>query len=298
MGLGVRWGDHNNGLEKPSRAIDDKMKRDVIRIQKQQTRRQMRQYISKLGRIGTVVAITTASVLISTGVTCVIVLIMMQFGINVHIGSTLFVGIFVPIIVAPSVSWAFVGMTVKIHQLEEEMRMLATQDPLTGLLNRRGFMERAEYFVKIAVREELQFSVLIVDLDCFKGINDQYGHTVGDMVLTSFGKLVRNNLRESDLACRLGGDEFLFFLPKTSSDKAWNFSGRLHAALREIEECDGKPIRYTASMGLTSYPEMGTGNVDELFKAADKALYRAKMNGKNQTVIYESTCLGDPGNNK
>jgi diguanylate cyclase (GGDEF)-like protein len=248
----------------------------------------MRKYFSRLGRNGTVFAITLASVLISAGVTWVMIIIMNQIGVDVHTASTLFVGISVPMIVAPTVSWAFVGMTMKIHQLEEEMRRLATQDSLTGLLNRHGFMERAEYFVKIAERGDLEFSVLFIDLDYFKEINDQYGHAVGDRVLASFGDIVRSNLRESDLACRLGGDEFLFFLPKTTSEQGWNFSERLHNALRQKKDFNGKPIRYTASMGLTSYPEIKTGNLEELFKAADKALYRAKMKGKNQTVIYNA----------
>ena len=127
---------------------------------------------------------------------------------------------------------------------------------------------------------------MIVDIDHFKKINDQYGHAAGDKVLASFGEAVRNNLRESDLACRLGGEEFALFLPNTSPEQARKFSERLHALIKEPVEYDDLSIRYTASMGLASYPEIEIINIEELLNVADKALYHAKKNGRNQTVIF------------
>lgn len=130
-------------------------------------------------------------------------------------------------------------------------------------------------------------------MDYFKEINDQFGHATGDKVLASVGNLIRKKLRSSDLACRLGGDEFIFFLPKTSSEQAWKFSERMHKALKEIEKYSDIPIQCTASMGLASYPEIETRDIEELYKAADKALYRAKENGRNQTRIFSGEEHGD-----
>ena len=249
----------------------------------------MRQLIFKLGRTRTVIAITTVSVLLSIGITLTVVFFLRQNNINVSTAASIFIAISVPLIVAPSVSWSLISLLLRIHQLEQDMRRLATYDSLTGLLSRRAFMERANYFVSIAKREEQEFSIMVVDMDYFKKINDQYGHATGDRVLASFGKTVSNILRESDLACRLGGEEFALFLPNTSPEQAWKFSERLHAAIRgSVIECDGLSIRYTASMGLTSFPEIVTKNIEELLNMADKALYSAKKNGRNQTAIFNT----------
>lgn len=185
-------------------------------------------------------------------------------------------------------SWYLVGLILTIHQLEEEMRALATYDALTGLLSRRVFLEQTDYFHNIAIRDGLEYSVIIVDLDNFKKINDQYGHAAGDKTLESFGKAVRNTFRESDLACRFGGDEFVFFLPNTSSKQAWYFSERLQAVIREAIEHDDLLIHYTASMGLVTFPEVIAKNIEEVIRAADKALYRAKTNGGNHTQVFNA----------
>jgi len=192
----------------------------------------------------------------------------------------------VALIVAPLMGWYLIGLLIKIHQLEEKMRSLATYDALTGLLNRRVFLERIDHLFKIAQRDKRDFSVIVVDLDHFKEINDQYGHANGDSALASFGKAVKATIRESDPVCRLGGDEFVFFLPNTSSNHSWFFLERLHAVIREIR-FDNLPIRLTASMGLVSFPGVSVNTIDEYINLADKAMYCAKQNGRNQTQIFE-----------
>jgi len=216
------------------------------------------------------------------------------------LGGSMLISTIVPLLVAPAVTWYVVDLLLKVNLLEETMREFATYDSLTGLLNRRAFMEYTDQLFSIAKRHEQIFSILMVDLDEFKKINDQYGHDVGDKVLASFGKLLMSTTRESDLVGRIdkkeeeshlvgrmGGDEFIIFLPNTSESQAWIFSERLHHAVRKDGiKWKGVSIQYTISMGLISYPKTMTQDLDELLPQADKALYVAKANGRNQTAIF------------
>ena len=207
---------------------------------------------------------------------------------NVNLAMALYIAAFVPLIATPIISWVLIDLLFKIHQLEEEMRELATHDTLTGLLCRRAFTEKAELLYKIAKRGNLVFSIVMVDFDHFKKINDQYGHDAGDKVLAAFGKTVLKIMRESDLACRFGGEEFAFFLSNIDQAQALAFSERLHMAIRESSiKYEGASIQYTVSMGIASCSEIETKHLEELLKIADKGLYIAKENGRNQTRIYK-----------
>lgn len=162
----------------------------------------------------------------------------------------------------------------KIDRLDRE----SLTDPLTGLINRRG-MERA-----IEAWNNMPFAVLFVDIDHFKLINDQYGHDVGDAVLQAIAGQMRLNFRPNDLLCRIGGEEFVLFLPLFKLDEAFHAAERFrlstaHHLFREIGHI-------TISIGV-AYTD-GTTSVDDLIKMADKALYQAKTAGRNQTVIMES----------
>lgn len=244
----------------------------------------MRQLIIKLGRTKTVIAVTAVSVLLSVIITLFCLFIFGEIGMNSMTFVSIFIAIIVPLIVASSVSSVITGMLFEIHKLETEMRILATYDSLTGLLNRRAFIEQVNCFFRTAERQKLEFSILIVDLDHFKKINDQYGHAGGDRVLESFGKIISNISRKSDLAGRIGGEEFAFFLPYTSAEKAYNFAECLHQAMKDsVIEYGSLSIQYTASIGLAFFPKML--NIEEALSIADKALYRAKKNGRNQSVM-------------
>ena len=149
-----------------------------------------------------------------------------------HVGGSMLISVIVPLFVAPTVTWYIVALLIKVNQLEETMRELATYDSLTGLLNRRAFMEQTTNLFYISKRHDQIFSIIMVDIDSFKKINDQYGHNAGDKVLISFGNLLASLTRESDVVGRIGGDEFFIFLPNTSEDQASKLSERLHAAVR------------------------------------------------------------------
>ena len=246
----------------------------------------MRQTFVKLGRLKSSILVTLVCIFYSIVITTSILFALgRKFNsVNTHIG--LLIAIIAPLVVAPIISWFMIGLILEIHKLEEEMRLLATHDSLTGVLSRRAFFEQTNYICRFAERQGMKFSILLIDLDHFKKINDKFGHAAGDRVLKSFGKILKQISRESDLAGRIGGEEFAFFLPATDTKSADVLANRLHAAIRENTiEWNGEAIRYTTSIGLAFFPHT-VNNIENALNSADKALYSAKKRGRNQTVIY------------
>ena len=193
----------------------------------------MLKLILKAGRAGSVLLVTVVSLILSVGVTFGFISIILQNGGDASLKIALSAAAIAAIFVAPVPSWIIVNLLFKTHKLQEEMRKLAAYDMLTGLLNRRAFMERANHLFNIAVRESEEFAIIIIDIDHFKKVNDTHGHSAGDQALETFGEILRSTLRKSDLACRYGGEEFALFLPKTNADEAQNFSARLHHLVKE-----------------------------------------------------------------
>ncbi len=246
----------------------------------------MRKLIVKLGHVQSVIVITIFSCLASVSTARLIAYCYSWFGIQMS--SNITISTLVPVILAPPISWYIIGLLLKIDQLEVEMRKAATFDPLTGLFSRRAFLERAEYTLGLAAREGFKVSVLLVDLDHFKTINDRFGHTSGDMVLTTFGMAVAQLVRKSDVVGRLGGEEFAFLLPNTSQCQAHEFSERLHEVINntifDTGEC---AVQVTMSIGIVTLPtDVAVNNIQKLLSMADEAMYHAKKNGRAQSVIY------------
>ena len=238
----------------------------------------MRQFIVKLGHIQSVIVITVFSCLASVSTAHLIAYCYSCFGIKISSNPT--IAILVPIILTPPISWYIIGLLLKIDQLEVEMRKAATFDPLTGLFSRRAFLERADYTLDLAAREGFKVSVLLVDLDHFKTINDRFGHTSGDKVLTTFGKAITQIIRKSDVVGRLGGEEFGFLLPNTSQCQAWEFSERLHEVINNTVFDTGEcAVQVTMSIGIVTVPT-GENNIQKLLSMADKAMYHAKKKWK------------------
>lgn len=202
-------------------------------------------------------------------------------------GSRLTISFFVPIILAPPISWFIIGLLLKIDQLEAKMRNAATFDSLTGLLNRHAFTEQASETFDLAAKEGFEVSVLLVDIDHFKSINDKFGHACGDKVLATFGKVITHITRKDDVVGRLGGEEFAFLLPKASQDEAWKFSQGLHEAINNtVFDHDECVIRMTVSIGIVTAPIGAASNIEKTLSMADKAMYLAKKNGRNQSALY------------
>ena len=161
----------------------------------------------------------------------------------------------------------------------------ATTDPLTGLLNRRALVERLTTEMERALRYDTSVSLLLVDLDHFKHVNDTYGHLAGDGVLRAVSELLTEEARSSDLVARYGGEEFLVVLPETDDAGAAVLAERMRERvaghLFRAWESDG-PLRVTASIGLATFPAARIESVEDLFARADAALYRAKAEGRDR----------------
>jgi diguanylate cyclase (GGDEF)-like protein/PAS domain S-box-containing protein len=168
-------------------------------------------------------------------------------------------------------------------QLEEELYQQARHDFLTGLPNRRSCMEQGEVEFSRTQRYENTLSIMMLDIDHFKTINDIYGHQAGDLVLKKLAMIFQDVLRNVDITGRLGGEEFLVILPETAIDKAVKVAERLREAISRtaISLPTGLQIHFTVSIGIAPFIDKNT-NFETLVNEADKALYRAKQTGRNK----------------
>lgn len=243
-------------------------------------------YYAKIGRVRTVILISFLVWILSVLFTLLSTFVLSKCGFNVNTVNAIIIASSVTIVVTPAVGWNMISQTLKIHGLVSELKELATYDSLTGILCRRVFIERSNFFLKVAARKKLSFSIAIMDLDNFKKINDKFGHVAGDKTLVSFSNIAKSTCRESDLICRFGGDEFLFFLPNTTSEQAVSFLERFIVVINEDIEHGDLEIPYTVSIGIASFPDLDIENMEEIIIAADKALYQAKQNGGNQIRVF------------
>ena len=174
-------------------------------------------------------------------------------------------------------------------RLRENLQLsleMAITDQLTGLYNRRYMASHVETLVMTAKETKKPLSLLIMDIDYFKAINDTYGHGVGDEVLRGFAQRLRANVRGIDLACRYGGEEFVVIMPETDVSFAYAVAERLRQAVAEIPfsvSCSDAGLPVTVSIGVTSI-ERPDDTSDTILKRADQALYRAKRDGRNRVV--------------
>lgn len=191
-----------------------------------------------------------------------------------------------PLLIASTVCWYLIGLILKIDQLEEEKNQLIRHDFLTGLLSRQAFFQDSKSYLQFVSRNPIPFSILAIDLDDFKTVNDTYGHAAGDAVLKQFSIMTNHIFRERDLVARIGGEEFAILLPNTTESVAHTLANRLHTNLRGATvKYNGHDIKYTVSIGLAS--TITINKIDALLEQADKALYLAKDQGKNCTVIFD-----------
>ena len=180
---------------------------------------------------------------------------------------------------------AFILLAMAKERTELRHRTAAMVDPLTGVANRRSFLQDAALIAKRHIGNPRPTAVLLIDLDHFKSINDRFGHAVGDRVLAIFAEAARKSMRVSDLIGRMGGEEFAAILVETSRDKALEVAERIRASFAHLaQEVDGYRVDATVSIGLVHCLER-TLNIAELLTQADHALYYAKERGRNRTEI-------------
>ena len=179
-----------------------------------------------------------------------------------------------------------IGSVRAIYNHNKEMEYHATRDPLTGLFNQRVFWDLAANEMHRARRHNHPFSLLVLDLDNFKMVNDRYGHIFGDTFLQMLAGKIELFLREGDILTRYGGDEFAVILPETDQEEAYSAAVRVLDSLKAItlEAPDGSRIKSTVSIGLAIYPDHAE-ELNALFMIADNMMYKAKKEGKNKIRV-------------
>jgi len=174
----------------------------------------------------------------------------------------------------------------KVKKKTEALRELAITDPLTKLYNRRYFSEISTRIYDVAQRESEALSVMMLDIDKFKNINDTYGHQVGDQVIITLAKIINEIKRESDVVCRYGGEEFIMLLPKTSKAGALDLAQRIRVAIERYEiliEEKNTTVRFTVSLGVSEVDYSKDSEIEDVIRRADNAMYIAKREGRNRT---------------
>jgi len=168
----------------------------------------------------------------------------------------------------------------------EQLRDQSVRDYLTGLFNRRYLEETLAREVRRAERAHAPLGVIMIDLDHFKQFNDTYGHAAGDVLLREMGGLLRRSLRESDIACRYGGEEFTLIMPDSPLSVVQERAERIRLEARQLRlESDGLPLKpVSLSIGVAVFPEHGRSG-DAVLQASDAALYRAKREGRDRVVV-------------
>ena len=184
--------------------------------------------------------------------------------------------------------------TAELQRSQAQLERAALQDPLTGLPNRRSLENHFAICEATARRKNRRFTILLIDLDHFKQINDHFGHDTGDVVLIEAAIRLRDAVRQCDIVARLGGDEFMLLLPETSDrTDVETVCQRLSTILANPIAVRGKTICTNASIGIAMFPD-DVANWQTAYKAADLALYQAKRSGRGTWRWYDSSCVDPP----
>lgn len=193
---------------------------------------------------------------------------------------------------SPAELVARVKVQLKLKSLQDELRGMGERfremsitDYLTGLFNRRHFMETATNELRRSQRYKHNMALMMFDLDFFKKINDTHGHQVGDQVLVEFAKLLRQTFRTTDVLARYGGEEFIAVFPQANADEAKIAAEKLRARVKETTVASIAAGQWSCSIGIASYPEIEVETVEALIEHADAALYRAKEGGRDRAEI-------------
>ena len=240
--------------------------------------------IIKMGSVRSTLVFTIISVILSLLLTICIYIVLHR---NIEIKNLIF-PVIVPLIIAPPMILYHVRLIIKISELEKQTRSLAVCDQLTKLSNRHGLYESAHIIQGLSIRNKKPFSLLYCDLDHFKKINDKYGHEAGDIALQETSKIIQKHKRKSDIAARLGGEEFLLVLAETNKTNAMVLAKRIKNELSQLKiKYKSEIIRLTTSIGISDNANNLNISFDHLVSKADKALYISKKNGRNCITIHK-----------
>lgn len=178
---------------------------------------------------------------------------------------------------------AIVRDVTERKRMQEELRLLSITDPLTGVYNRRYFIQKLKEEIDRAKRTNRSFSLIMLDIDYFKNINDRFGHSTGDFVLKTLTEMLKNSIRRIDIFARWGGEEFVILLPETPKRNAVHVAEKLRHLLSGTNIPGVGTI--TASFGISEYHS--GDKIDSLIQRADDAMYRAKAAGRNRVEVYD-----------
>jgi diguanylate cyclase (GGDEF)-like protein len=175
-----------------------------------------------------------------------------------------------------------------VHYGKMMFKALSETDEMTNLLNKRSFIPMYNKAAEVAMKYNQPLSVMMIDADNLKEVNDKHGHKAGDKLIISMGRSIEECLRTSDIICRYGGDEFVALLPQMPSGHAIEAGERLRSAVENTSfDVDGKQVSSTVSIGIASFPDE-VGNVFDVLDKADQALYECKRSGRNKVTSYSS----------
>ncbi len=211
-------------------------------------------------------------------------------GFPVYAGSTfsyqnfgLMMTVFTPYLL---VAYITTMLSADLHYAKKMFKILSETDDMTGLENLRSFKNTMTFEIKKADRYKHVLSILMIDADGLKAINDNYGHEAGNKMIKIVAKSIESCLRETDKLARYGGDEFISLLPETNSEAALEAAERIRKAVENTAiDVEGNQIKTTVSIGLASYPG-DAGDLEELLRKADRALYQSKESGRNTVSAY------------
>ena len=177
-----------------------------------------------------------------------------------------------------------------MEEANSKLALLANQDGLTGIPNRRYFFERFEVEFQRALRNKTPLSVVMMDIDHFKSFNDTYGHLAGDEALRVVARIIQEGIRTYDMAGRYGGEEMIAFLPETDRKDALLVAERLRESVKDgritpVGREKDEPVNVTISIGIACWPDVKAENIDDLIQAADEALYLAKSQGRDRCFV-------------
>jgi len=242
--------------------------------------------LKRFGLPTVVVAITIGSIVLSAAISAAV-----HFALGVSMsGLAWAVTLACPALIAPTMSWWAFDLVLKIEIAHEQLRVQSTIDHLTGLFNRRYFMERLREEIDRTQRYGTSFAVAFIDIDNFKRINDEHGHLSGDEILQQLTQTCAKQVRDIDTLARIGGEEFALLLPQTTAEDAERLVERLREGVAATRATIGDhSLEITVSIGLTS-SSRGVLDVNGILRVADEALYAAKRQGKNRLVAR--TALG------
>ncbi len=182
---------------------------------------------------------------------------------------------------------ARINRELELVRLQDELKLSASTDPMTHLYNRRYLTKISTHILDLAKREKKELSLIMIDIDKFKNINDTYGHSIGDDVIIKFSDILQQNQRKSDIACRYGGEEFVLLLPETNIDGAKKVAEILRNKVEQniITLESNESLKFTISLGLSNILTHKEINIETALNRADEALYEAKTNGRNRSCV-------------